>query len=75
MVFMTFKFDPDISKVKFLAFVTQNICTKFHEHWTCSFLEITTSITNKQMNQPTNLMNEPTNQQTRVITIPPGGGN
>ena len=33
-----------------------NVCAKFHEDWTCTLQEMTTSITN---------------QQTRLITIPP----
>jgi len=37
-----------------------NICAKFHETLTFTFREITTSVTNKRTNQPTN-------KQTRVI--------
>ena len=39
-------------------------CANFNENRTSTFREITTSVTH-----------EPTNQQTRPITIHPGGGN
>ena len=39
-----------------------DICAKFHENWTCSFREITTSFMNKR-----------TIQQTRAMLILPGG--
>jgi len=40
-----------------------NICAKYYENLTCAYREITTSAMNKR-----------TNQQTRVMTVPPDGG-
>jgi len=46
-----------------------NIATEFHENWTSTFREITITKGDVQC-----IRTNPTNQQTRVITIIPGGG-
>lgn len=61
-IFSTAGFDLGLSEVRFRTDAEH--CAKFDENRTRTFGEITVIVS---------VTNEPTNQPTRVITIPPGG--
>ena len=69
IVLLSLNFTLSSQKLKFLTFVILNICAKFHKNRFCTFREITkASLMNES--RTSQQSNQPTNQQTRVITIP-----